>query len=134
MAPLFFVVIGTYVDLSGLTADSLIFASILIVLAMVGKIIGCGLPLYLMNRDLPQAIIVGLGMMSRGEVGLIIAGIGATSGIFSSEVFSSVVLMVVVTTVVTPIALSQAYKRLKFKALLKQTPDCMLDEECARGQ
>ncbi|WP_394296148.1 cation:proton antiporter [Methanocella paludicola] len=131
MAPLFFVVIGTYVDLSGLTVDSLIFASILIALAMVGKIIGCGLPLYVMNRDPARAIIVGLGMMSRGEVGLIIAGIGATSGIFSNEVFSAVVLMVVVTTVVTPIALSQAYKRLKFTTPV--TLPCISDEECARS-
>jgi Kef-type K+ transport system membrane component KefB len=130
MAPLFFVVIGTYVNLSGLTVDSLIFASILISLAMIGKIIGCGLPLYLLNRDLPQAIIVGLGMMSRGEVGLIIAGIGATSGVFSNEVFSAVVLMVVVTTVVTPIALSQAYNRLSFST---PVPVEIQDEECARG-
>ncbi len=122
MAPLFFVVIGTYIDLTGLNADSLIFAAILIALAMIGKIIGCGLPLYLLNRDLPQAIIVGLGMMSRGEVGLIIAGIGATSGVFSNEVFSAVVLMVVVTTVVTPLALGQAYKRLRFFPPIASVP------------
>lgn len=114
MAPLFFVVIGTYVNLTGLNANSLLFASILIVLAMAGKVIGCGLPVLVMHRNLPEAIIVGLGMMSRGEVGLIIAGIGATSGIFSPEIFSSVVLMVVVTTIVTPIALNIAYKRLMF--------------------
>ena len=114
MAPLFFVVIGTYVNLSGLDANSLVFAAILILLAMLGKVIGCGIPILLITRDMPQAIIVGLGMMSRGEVGLIIAGIGATSGVFSSEVFSAVVLMVVVTTVVTPMALSEAYKRLRF--------------------
>jgi Kef-type K+ transport system membrane component KefB len=114
MAPLFFVVIGTYVDLTGLNVNSLIFASALIALAMLGKIIGCSIPILLLNKNKNEAIIVGLGMMSRGEVGLIIAGIGATSGVFSSEVFSAVVLMVVVTTVVTPIALTEAYKRLKF--------------------
>lgn len=112
MAPLFFVVIGTYVNLSGLSINSLIFAAILIVLAMLGKVIGCGLPILIINRDMRQAAIVGIGMMSRGEVGLIIAGIGATSGVFSNEVFSAVVLMVVVTTVVTPTALSEAYRRL----------------------
>ncbi|WP_148266458.1 cation:proton antiporter [Methanocella arvoryzae] len=112
MAPLFFVVTGTMVNLSGLTLDSLVFASILIVLAMLGKILGCGIPVYIMTRNAREAIIVGLGMMSRGEVGLIIAGIGATSGIFSNDVFSAVVLMVVVTTVITPIAMTQAYKLL----------------------
>ncbi len=131
MAPLFFVVIGTYVDLTGLNTDSLIFASVLIVLAMLGKVVGCSIPVWLVNRNKSEAIIVGLGMMSRGEVGLIIAGIGATSGVFSSEVFSAVVLMVVVTTIITPIALTEAYKRLKFPAPVSS---CNIeDEECARA-
>ena len=110
MAPLFFVVIGTYVNLTGLTVNALIFAAALITLAMLGKIVGCSIPIYLMHRNFREAVIVGLGMMSRGEVGLIIAGIGATSGVFSKDVFSAVVLMVVVTTVVTPIAMTAAYK------------------------
>ena len=113
MAPLFFVVIGTLVDLSRLTVNSLIFAAILIVLAMLGKIVGCGIPALVMTKNLKQSIIIGLGMMSRGEVGLIVAGMGATSGVFSNDVFSAVVLMVVVTTVVTPIAMTWAYKLLK---------------------
>ncbi|OPY29058.1 MAG: glutathione-regulated potassium-efflux system protein KefB [Methanocella sp. PtaU1.Bin125] len=110
MAPLFFVVIGTYVNLTGLTVNALTFAAALIFLAMLGKIVGCSVPIYLMHRNFKEAIIVGLGMMSRGEVGLIIAGIGATSGIFSNDVFSAVVLMVVVTTVITPIAMTATYK------------------------
>jgi Kef-type K+ transport system membrane component KefB len=110
MAPLFFVVIGTYVNLTGLTPGALIFAAVLITLAMLGKIVGCSLPILVMHRNWKEAVIVGLGMMSRGEVGLIIAGIGATSGIFSNDVFSAVVLMVVVTTVVTPMAMTAAYR------------------------
>ncbi|HMK47956.1 MAG TPA: cation:proton antiporter [Methanocella sp.] len=113
MAPLFFVVTGTLVDLSGLTINSLIFAALLILLAMIGKIIGCGIPVLLKTRDMKQAIIVGLGMMSRGEVGLIVAGMGAASRVFSNDVFSAVVLMVVVTTIVTPVAMTSAYKILK---------------------
>lgn len=113
MAPLFFVVIGTMVDLSRLNAGALSFAAILIALAMLGKIIGCSLPILILTKDIKQAIIIGVGMMSRGEVGLIIAGIGLSSGAFSNEVFSAVVLMVVVTTVVTPTALTYAYKKLK---------------------
>ncbi len=113
MAPLFFVVIGTLVDLSKLTVNSLVFAAILIVLAMLGKIVGCGIPALVMTKNVKQSIIIGLGMMSRGEVGLIVAGMGATSGVFSNDVFSAVVLMVVVTTVVTPITMTWAYKVLK---------------------
>lgn len=131
LAPLFFVVTGTYVDLTGLNASSLLFAALLIVLAMVGKIIGCGLPVLILHKDWRQATLVGIGMMSRGEVGLIIAGIGAASGLFSTEVFSAVVLMVVVTTVVTPIALSGAYKLLATKDQ-PTTPSSkdIPDEEC----
>lgn len=113
MAPLFFVVIGTQVDLSHLTVNSLVFAAVLIFLAMVGKIIGCGIPVLIMHRNLKEAIIVGLGMMSRGEVGLIVAGMGASTGVFSNDVFTAVVLMVVVTTVVTPVAMTMGYKLLK---------------------
>ncbi len=122
MAPLFFVVIGTYVNLTGLTVNALIFAAALIVLAMLGKIVGCSIPIYLMHRNFREAVLVGLGMMSRGEVGLIIAGIGATSGVFSKDVFSAVVLMVVVTTVVTPIAMTAAYKWFDQKPSRPESP------------
>ncbi len=111
MAPLFFTVIGTLVDLSQLSILSVIFALQLVVLAVVGKVIGCGLPTYVKSRNVKDASVIGVGMVSRGEVGLIIAGIGATSGIFSQEVFSATVLMVVVTTVLTPIALKMIYTR-----------------------
>lgn len=132
MAPLFFVVIGAYVDLTGLTTGSLAFAFLLILLAMVGKIIGCSIPVLLINKDMRQAILVGIGMMSRGEVGLIIAGIGATSGIFSREVFSAVVLMVVITTIVTPIVLTEAYKRLSDGRSLVLSPQDIPDEDCSK--
>lgn len=116
MAPLFFVIIGATVDLSKLTIDSLLFAGLLIILAMLGKIIGCGLPILVIERNFKQATIVGLGMMSRGEVGLIIAGTAATEKLFSNDVFTAVVLMVVVTTVVTPILMTVAYKWFDKKA------------------
>ena len=84
----------------------------MIVLAMAGKVIGCGIPVFIMRRDTKQAILVGLGMMSRGEVGLIIAGIGIAGGYFSQDVFTAIILMVLVTTIVTPVVLSFAYKAL----------------------
>lgn len=130
MAPLFFVVIGTHVNLTGISMNAIIFSIVLIVIAMLGKIVGCSIPVYAMTRDLKQATIVGLGMMSRGEVGLIIAGIGATSGIFSGEVFTAVVLMVVITTVVTPIALTKAYKYFHIRG--NPASSLVLDENCAK--
>ena len=113
LAPLFFVVIGTYMNIGAISTNGLVFIVALIVLAMLGKIIGCGLPVLILRKDWKQAVLVGIGMMARGEVELIVGGVGITTGIFSAEVFSAVILLVVVTTVITPIALTLAYKILK---------------------
>ena len=113
LAPLFFVVIGTYMNLGAISVNGLAFIVALVVLAMLGKIIGCGLPVLVIHKDWKEAFLVGLGMMPRGEVELIVGGVGITTGIFSPEVFSAVILLVVVTTVVTPIALKLAYQALK---------------------
>ena len=54
---------------------------------------------------------VGIGMISRGEVGLIVAGIGVASGILTSSVYSTIVIMVAVTTIITPLWLKSSYKK-----------------------
>ena len=54
---------------------------------------------------------VGIGMISRGEVGLIVAGVGITAGILTSEVYSTIVIMVAVTTIITPIWLKMEYRK-----------------------
>jgi Kef-type K+ transport system membrane component KefB len=110
MAPLFFTVVGTFVDLTQLTPSSLLLSLALILLAVLGKGLGCGIPALLLTRDKRTSAVVGVGMISRGEVGLLIAGIGRTSGIIGPSVFTAVVLMVVVTTVVTPILLKRVYR------------------------
>ncbi|NOZ59497.1 MAG: cation:proton antiporter [Euryarchaeota archaeon] len=109
MAPLFFTVIGTQVNIQTLDASSLGFAAALFVIAVVSKVAGCGIPVYLSTRDRRSAAVVGVGMVSRGEVGLIITGIGATSGVFSPEVFSAAVLVVLATTVLTPVVLKRLF-------------------------
>jgi Kef-type K+ transport system membrane component KefB len=64
-------------------------------------------------RNKLRAIKVGIGMISRGEVGLIVAGIGVTSGALSSNVYTTVIIMVAVTTIITPVWLKNAYSREK---------------------
>ena len=54
---------------------------------------------------------VGIGMISRGEVGLIVAGVGVTSGVLSTDIYTSIIIMVAVTTVITPIWLKKSYKK-----------------------
>jgi Kef-type K+ transport system membrane component KefB len=62
------------------------------------SIVGCGLPAMIFLKDRSKAMKVGIGMISRGEVGLIVAGIGVTSGALSSNIYTTVIIMVAVTT------------------------------------
>ena len=109
--PLFFAIIGAQVNLTGVNIDVLILSAIVIAIAIVSKLLGCGLPSLLFLRDKSKAMIVGIGMISRGEVGLIVAGIGVTSGVLSSNIYTTVIIMVAVTTLITPMWLRKAYAK-----------------------
>jgi Kef-type K+ transport system membrane component KefB len=111
-APLFFAIIGAQVDLRGINLDVLLIAGIMISVAIATKIVGCGLPsLIFLKNDKKKAMRVGIGMVSRGEVGLIIAGVGATSGVLSGDTYTAIIVMVAVTTIITPIWLKKAYQK-----------------------
>ncbi len=111
-APLFFAIIGAQVDLRGINLDVLFIAGILVFIAITTKILGCGLPsLIFLKKDKGKAMRVGIGMVSRGEVGLIVAGVGATSGVVSGDVYTAIIVMVAVTTIITPIWLKKAYSK-----------------------
>jgi Kef-type K+ transport system membrane component KefB len=109
--PLFFVIIGARVDLRGVNLEVMLLAGIVIAIAVVTKLAGCGLPsmIFLKNKD--NAMKVGIGMISRGEVGLIVAAAGASAGVLSGNLYSTIVIMVAVTTIITPVWLKMAYKK-----------------------
>ena len=110
-APLFFAIIGAQVDLRGINLEVLLIAGILVFIAIVTKLLGCGLPSLIFLKDKSKSMKVGIGMISRGEVGLIVAGIGATSGVLSRDVYTAIIVMVAVTTIITPIWLKKAYSK-----------------------
>lgn len=110
-APLFFAIIGAQVDLSAVNLEVLMLSGIIIVVAIVTKLFGCGLPAMLFLKNKAQGMRVGIGMISRGEVGLIVAGVGVTEAILTSEVYSTIVIMVAVTTIITPIWLKMEYRK-----------------------
>jgi Kef-type K+ transport system membrane component KefB len=110
-APLFFAIIGAQVDLRGVNLDVLFFAGIIIAIAVVTKLIGCALPSLLFLKDRPRSMRVGIGMVSRGEVGLIVAGVGVSSGALTNNIYTAVIIMVAATTIITPIWLKIAYKK-----------------------
>ncbi|HEU4443064.1 MAG TPA: cation:proton antiporter [Nitrososphaeraceae archaeon] len=109
-APLFFAIIGAQVDLRGVNLDVLFIAGIMIAIAVVTKLIGTGLPSIIFLKDRPKAMRVGIGMVSRGEVGLIVAGVGVSSGALSNDIYTAVIIMVAATTIITPIWLKISYK------------------------
>ena len=108
-APLFFAIIGAQVDLTGINLNVLTLSAIIIVVAIVSKLVGCGLPALMFLKNKSKSMKVGIGMISRGEVGLIVAGIGVTSGALSSNVYTTVIIMVALTTLITPVWLKKAY-------------------------
>ena len=110
-APLFFAIIGAQVDLTGVNLNVLYLSSIIIIVAIVTKLIGCALPAMIFLKDRTKSLKVGIGMISRGEIGLIVAGIGVTSGALSSNIYTTVIIMVAITTIITPIWLKKAYSK-----------------------
>lgn len=99
--PVFFVVMGMLVDVSSMTG-TLVFGTVITLAAMVTKVVGAGLPALGTGFNIKGAVRIGVGMMPRGEVALIVAGIGLTRGIVDSEMFGVAVLMTVVTTLLAP--------------------------------
>ena len=109
--PLFFAIIGAQVDLRGVNLDVLYLSGIIIAVAVVTKLAGCGLPAMIFLKKKSKAMKVGIGMISRGEVGLIVAGVGISSGALSSDIYTTVIIMVAITTIITPVWLKIAYKK-----------------------
>jgi mannitol/fructose-specific phosphotransferase system IIA component (Ntr-type) len=127
LVPVFFCVTGMMINLQAMADPQvLIFAFIYSGVAMLAKIFGCGLPALLVNFNLRGAARVGVGMVPRGEVGLIIASLGLNAGILSDRLFAAVIIMVVINTVVAPPALVRLFKN---KASgVKKAPEAGADD------
>mgnify|MGYP001816079025 CR=1 FL=1 len=113
LAPIFFVSIGIHLDFSALTATP-VFVTTLILVALVSKLIGAGLPAYGIGLTRRESLMVGVGMSGRGAVELVVAGVALEAGLFLvpsppppivQSLYSAIVIMALVTTLVTPIVL-----------------------------
>lgn len=92
-----------------MTASIIIFAVLLVVIAVLTKVVGCGFGAKMMKFSGQESIQIGVGMISRGEVALIVANKGNAVGLMSTNLFGPVVIMVVVTTIITPILLKVVF-------------------------
>ena len=114
--PVFFINIGLSVDIRTLQADMLLFALVITLMAILGKWLGAGVGARLGGLGSRESIQLGAGMVSRGEVGLIVASVGIQEGLVILNEFSAVVVMVLVSTVVTPPILRWLFAQEKHKA------------------
>lgn len=105
VAPVFFASIGLNVEIPAMSGGIILFTVILLIIAILTKILGCGLGAILCRYSKAEAIQIGVGMVSRGEVALIVANKGAVMGLMSDTYFGPIVIMVVITTIITPILL-----------------------------
>ncbi len=117
MVPIFFVVIGMQVDFTAFGASedttlaaSIIFAIVLSVFAVISKVVGAGVPALFVGFNRRGATRIALGMLPRGEVALIIAGIGLTSGVIGKDIFGVAIVMTIFTTVLAPVLLIRAFR------------------------
>ena len=108
LVPIFFVVMGMLVDLGSLSGV-IGFGALLTVFAVVGKVLGSGGPALLVGFNLRGSWRIGIGMLPRGEVALIMGGIGVSSGILDSELYGVAIIMTIVTTALAPPVLSASF-------------------------
>ena len=111
-SPVFFASIGLKTDVSGLTPEILLFSVFFVVVALITKIIGCGLAAKICRFNWADSLKIGVGMMTRGEVALIVAQKGLEAGVVDSVYFTAVILLIIVSSVATPLALKALFAKM----------------------
>ena len=109
LVPVFFVVMGMLVDVTSMQSG-LVFGLIISALAIFSKVVGSGGPALVSGFNLRGSTRIGVGMMPRGEVALIIAGIGLSHGIIGQDLFGVSILMTVITTLIAPTLLVPLFR------------------------
>lgn len=109
--PVFFASIGLKTNVDNLTAEILLFSAAFVIVALVTKVIGCGIMAKICGFNGEESLKVGVGMMTRGEVALIVAQKGLAVGMLTSVYFTSVIFLIVASSVLTPIMLKVLYER-----------------------
>jgi Kef-type K+ transport system membrane component KefB len=108
LAPFFFFIMGSRLDLGMFNREVLIDAGVISVLAIISKVVGCGLPV--LSEGPRAALQVGIGMTPRGEVALIVALIGLQMNVISQQAYAVVIIMTAVTTLFAPLVLRYLFR------------------------
>ena len=110
-APVFFVGIGLKTDFSNVDSSMIVFSVGFVIVAMLAKVIGCGLVSKCFKYSWKDCLKIGAGMMTRGEVALIITNKGLGLGIIDSSYFTAVILLIIVSSIVTPVVLKLLFSK-----------------------
>ena len=108
--PIFFASIGLKTDIKNISLSLLAFAAAFVAVALISKIIGCGFAAKVTKHTWKESLICGIGMMTRGEVALIIAQKGLDMGLLTAEEFTPVILLIIFSSILTPVFLKIAFK------------------------
>lgn len=109
-SPIFFSGIGIKMALSSIDSSILVFAILFVLVALMGKIVGCGTAAKICGLKMKDSLRVGIGMMARGEVCLIVAQKGLAAGIIPDSYLTGVILLIIISSIVTPILLRLLFK------------------------
>ena len=109
--PVFFCSIGLQTNIKTMDVSILLFAVAFVIVGMASKIIGCGSVSKLTGFSWNDSLKIGIGMMTRGEVALIVTQRGLAAGILDNAFFTAVILLIIVSSIITPIALKALYKK-----------------------
>ena len=110
LSPIFFASIGINMTIPKMSISVIVMTIVLIIVAILTKVIGCGIGAKLCGYSNCEVIQIGIGMISRGEVALIVANKGMKLGIMNSYFLPPIIIMVIITTIITPILLKRAYR------------------------
>ena len=108
--PIFFASIGLKTNIDGISRSLLIFSVLFVIVGLITKVIGCGLMAKLCRFKNKDALRIGVGMMTRGEVALIVAEKGLAVNMINSVYFTTVILLIICSSLITPVIMKILYK------------------------
>ncbi|GMQ59175.1 cation:proton antiporter [Vallitalea sediminicola] len=115
LSPIFFASIGIKTSVDNMDMKIILFAAVLLIIAILTKVVGCGLGAKMCGYNSAESMQIGVGMISRGEVALIVADKGASIGLMNHTYFAPLIIVVIITTIITPILLKVVYNNKKNK-------------------
>jgi Kef-type K+ transport system membrane component KefB len=110
VAPIFFAIIGAHVDISQISSINWVLFLVILAIAIFSKVGGCGIPAAIMLKSRKSGLRIGYGMIPRGEVAFIVAGIGLAFEVISDEIYSTIVFVILATILIAPILVRNSFK------------------------